>query len=296
MREHIQKYQYTASMAAAYWHFLIGEKAIGSLERAQSATGHSTCIKKCPLVFLAGIHGPDINFYPGGDKAVSALTHGDRSADLGRNLLSLAETDEEIAYALGWLMHLTTDVITHPLVNQIILEKFAYKCKNGTDYTAYPLGHHRVEWGVDVYLLREKSIATDLPDISEILNSARHLHEFVSKAFLHTFNCSLPETNWQCSIDSMIKYVGIFKQVWRLTGRLNVDPRSIQLVKNLLYLAVALPVFKSAALQNPQAGVFIPVLPGEKEIGLIREHTEKARLTFLDYLVDDFQRLVSRTG
>jgi hypothetical protein len=283
-------------MAAVYWHFLVGKKTIGSLEGASTASGHSACIKKCPLVFLAGIQSPDINYYPGGEKAVSELAHRGRPADLGRNFLSLAETDEERAYALGWLMHLTTDVITHPLVNRMILENFARKCRSGIDDKAYPPGHHRVEWGVDIYLLRGKSIASGLPDVSEIMNAARHLDGFVSKAFSHTFDRRLSATNWQSAIDSMIRYVGIFKQVWGLTGRMCVDSPGVQLFKDLLYLAVALPVFKAAALLNPRAGVFMPVLPAEKEIGTIREYTDKACLIFLDYLADDFQRLVNSTG
>jgi hypothetical protein len=285
-------------MAAAFWHLLIGKKAIESLEKKHPASGHSDCINNDPLVFLAGIQGPDVNFFPGGDKAVSALVHYDRPADLGRNLLSLAETREERAYALGWLMHLTSDVITHPLVNRMIVQRFSRECKNSTDPEAYPLGHHRIEWGIDVYLLRNRDIATGLPDITEVLNASRQLHAFVSKAFLLTYNHRLHEKTWQSAIDGMIKYVGIFRRVWRLTGRMDEDPPGIQLLKNLFYRTVALPFFKMAALYNPKkgAGVFMPVLPGAKDVEEVLSCTEKVRQTFLDYLADDFQRLVNRTA
>lgn len=285
-------------MAAAYWHLLIGKKAIESLEQKRPDSGHSACINNYPLVFLAGIQGPDINYFPGGDRAVSSLAHYGRPADLGRNLLSLAETHEERAYALGWLMHLTTDVITHPLVNRMILKRFSRECKNGMDPDAYPLGHHRVEWGIDVYLLRNRDIAAGLPDLDEVLNAARHLHAFVSKAFLFSYDHRLHEKTWQSAIDGMIKYVSIFRRIWRLTGLLGGDPRFIQLLKNLFYRTVALPFFKIAALRNPQkgAGAFIPILPGAQEIELVISHTEKVRVAFLDYLADDFQRLVNRTA
>jgi hypothetical protein len=278
-------------MAAAYWHLLIGKKAIESL-------GHSACIGRFPMVFLAGIQGPDIHFFPGGDKIFSSLAHHDRPADLGRNLLAAAETLEERAYALGWLMHLTTDVITHPLVNQMITQRFYRECRNGTDPNAYPLGHHRVEWGVDIYLLRDPAIAGGLPDLAEVLNAGRHLYAFVSRAYLYAYDSRLHEATWHGAIDGMIKYVRIFRRVWRLTGRMNTDPRGLQLIKNLFYVTVALPFFKMAALHNPQngAGVFMPVLPGPQEIKWITACTERVHETFLDYLADDFMRLVNRTA
>ncbi|MBA4397894.1 MAG: hypothetical protein C0394_11020 [Syntrophus sp. (in: bacteria)] len=285
-------------MAAAYWHLLIGKKAIESLEQKRLDSGHFACINNYPLVFLGGIQGPDINYFPGGDKAVSSLAHYGRPADLGRNLLSLAETHEERAYALGWLMHLTTDVITHPLVNRMILQRFSRECKNGMDPDAYPLGHHRVEWGIDVYMLRNRNIAAGLPDLDEVLNAVRHLHAFVSKAFLSSYDHRLHEKTWQGAIDGMIKYVGIFRRAWRLTGRLDEDPPGTQLLKNLFYRTVALPFFNIAALRSPQNGVgaFIPVLPGAKDVEEVLSYTEKVRQTFLDYLADDFRRLVNRTA
>lgn len=283
-------------MAAAFWHFLIGEKTMDALRGVPSAAGHSAAVLNCPPVFLAGIQGPDVNFYPGGHKAISMLAHGDRSADLGRNLLALAETDEERAYALGWLMHLATDVTTHPLVNRIIAERLARLFSGETEYASYPFDHHRIEWGVDVYLLREKTFSAQIPDISGALHSARHLQGFVFKGFFHTFGRRFPEAAWQNAIDSMISYLTLITRVWRLTGRLNADPRGMQSVKNLFYLIVAWPVFRLAAMHNPQAGVFIPAVPGNRHIAWVREHTEMACRVFLDYLADDFRRLVNGTG
>lgn len=285
-------------MAAANWHFLIGRRAVDELKKRPDDYKGAHFIIGNPSVFLAGIQGPDLNFFPGGDGEVSDLAHGDKPADLGRTLLEIAETDEQKAYACGWLMHLTTDVVTHPQVNKMVVEKFPGKCGNGQDHKAYPLGHHRVEWGIDISLLRDSAIRVQLPKIDSVLPSARHLYPLVASAFSREFNFALKQTIWDKSIKGMVTYVGLFEKIWRLTGRLHNNGTAVQLIKDITFHTLVLPLMKLIALQNPEngAGVFIPVLPDEKENREIKERTELACRTFLAYMNEDFINLVNDTG
>ncbi len=75
--------------------------------------------------YLSGAQGPDICgvVMPKLDKAsrftsVGEETHySDRKAELALNLLDCATTDQERAYALGWMTHYVDDIFVHGVVN-----------------------------------------------------------------------------------------------------------------------------------------------------------------------------------
>jgi hypothetical protein len=285
-------------MAGAFWHFYIANRAIEALADKLEQQDRFRCILNYRSQYLAGAQGPDFNFYPGGDGAISSLAHGDRPADLGRSLLRLAANEPERAFAYGWLMHLTTDTITHPLVNRLILDHFPGKTKNGTDPKAYPLGHHRVEWGIDVALLQIETVVPYLPNLTEVLHSAIDLSPFAGKALLETFDYALIEEDWKGSISGMLKFISFFEKAWNFTGRITDDNRIRQKVKELGYYSVVNPLAKLIALRNPEngAGVFIPIRPLSSEIDAVLERAEQVLPAFEDYLESDFSQLPNDTG
>jgi hypothetical protein len=70
--------------------------------------------------YLAGAAGPDIAFVASDPKdrsSAGAESHYERTGDLCINLLREARTDQERAFALGWMTHWVTDVHIHTLVN-----------------------------------------------------------------------------------------------------------------------------------------------------------------------------------
>ena len=285
-------------MAGTYWHFYTANRAIELLEDRFAKSTKTKCILDYRSEFLAGVQGPDFNFYPGGDGEISSVAHGDQPADLGRSLLKFASTDKDRAFAYGWLMHLTTDNITHPLVNRLILNHFPRQTRNGADPKLYPLGHHRVEWGIDVDLLQTDKIVPYLPELKETLSSALELAPVMNKALNNVFDYTLTPEIWQGSIKGMIKFITLFNHAWRLTGRITDTNSFKQSLKTLGYFAVINPLAKIIALRNPEngAGVFIPIKPTKVEIQAIQEHSERVYPAFEEYIQNNFEDLPNDTG
>lgn len=92
----------------------------------------------------AGALAPDAGYYPGADQELADAAHHLEPGGFARALWELAQTPEERAFALGWLSHLALDLAGHGgLVNPIV----------GAAFSADPLNHKRVEWGLDCRVL-----------------------------------------------------------------------------------------------------------------------------------------------
>ncbi len=285
-------------MAGAYWHFYTANLALEKLEHKLKSNNKYNCILNHRNHYLAGVQGPDFNFYPNGNIQVSQLAHGNHPADLGRSILKLARTDKERAFAYGWLMHLTTDNITHPLVNKLILKHFPSKTINGTNPGKYPLGHHRVEWGIDLNLLQNDSIRSYLPDLEQALFPAKDLADLVNNALSDVFDFKLNPDEWHGAINSMVSYLRLFNKVWKVTGRI-IDKNVLkQAAKTLGFHVFVKPVAKIAALRNPDngAGVFIPIKPNQEDIDAVFQHAGMICPVFAEYLEEDFVNLPNDTG
>ncbi len=75
--------------------------------------------------FLHGAVGPDMGYFPGADPLISQRAHHLRTGALCRALVQQARTDEERAFAWGWVTHVLADVAVHPLVNEACGELLA---------------------------------------------------------------------------------------------------------------------------------------------------------------------------
>lgn len=285
-------------MAGAYWHFLAATKTLDSLSNEGDFFKSITTSPELRSTFLAGVQGPDFNFYPGGDGAISKFAHGDVPADLGREMLALAETSTEKAFAYGWLMHLTTDFITHPLVNQLIVKHFPEKCQGGEGHNAYPLGHHRVEWGIDIFLLQQKPIQPHLPDLGSTLEWALPMDSLVSRAYDRVFNYKIESSSWTGAVKGMITYEALFRKIWSLSGRFQESNPLKRVLKEMGYQLLVKPVSLYMGRKSPDngAGVFIPIQPTTEDFRQILERVEQVRELYLDFLKDDFKRLENTTN
>ena len=93
--------------------------------------------------FLHGSLAPDMGNFPGGNAALARLVHTRRTGDLCRVLLARAVTQQELAFACGWLAHIIADVLVHPLVNDEVDRRHRR--------VAELVEHVRVEVGIDVW-------------------------------------------------------------------------------------------------------------------------------------------------
>jgi Zinc dependent phospholipase C len=285
-------------MAGAYWHFYIANRYIEESSDFLKGDDRFRCILDHKKTFLSGVQGPDLNFYPGGDGNLSQLAHGDKPSDLGRELLKLAGNDRERAYAYGWLMHLTTDNIVHPLVHQLMKEHFPRQCRNGSAQDAYPIGHHRVEWGIDTFMLQTSHFIPYLSNLSEIIACTEEFTSLVSNAFREVFQYEIAEERWKGSVKGMIKYEAIFAKTWKMTGRLKDANPLKQALKETFFHTLAAPVLKLIGLKKPEggAGVFLPIKPRPEDVESIRKHSEQVCKAFDQYLPEEFASLPNDTG
>ena len=88
--------------------------------------------------------GPDMFYFLPGKEYYSDWAHYQRTADLPREMLKLAVTDKQKAYAYGWLSHCASDITGH---------RDYVNIKVGGPYNTNPSLHRDVEIGVDANLV-----------------------------------------------------------------------------------------------------------------------------------------------
>ena len=108
----------------------------------------------CPAsrnAFFAGAYGPDLGYFPGGDRVISDLAHCVRSGELTRCLLESAKSQVERCYAAGWLTHVLGDVLIHPLVARAVGQLLYGSAALPVPGATAPAAHVRVETGLDTW-------------------------------------------------------------------------------------------------------------------------------------------------
>jgi len=251
-------------MAAAYWHFLIGLKVLEGTPEGEDPG--ASCFRS----FLGGVQGPDVFFYPGGERSFGEVTHGEGAFALAEAMKKAARTPPEGAFAAGWRLHLLADDVIHPLVDRWVCERFPRRC--ACDPSRYPAGHHRVEWGIDLLLLGDDQAAVPLTAAAGALGTIVPLHGLVSSALSSVCGRAPSPEEWRGSVEGMIKYLAIFRRSWRLTGFLG----SKGVLKRALYVSLVLPLALAATRKNPQLGVFIPVPPPGDAAAVVAAYTAEA--------------------
>jgi hypothetical protein len=113
--------------------------------------------------FLQGAMAPDMGFVPGVDRLVSEAAHYLRPADLTRNLLAVARSHEEEAFAWGWANHVLVDVEIHPIVGRAVGERLFGSRDRRVDALYDVATHVSLEVGLDMALLRSEPCAPRPP-------------------------------------------------------------------------------------------------------------------------------------
>jgi len=101
--------------------------------------------------FFHGAIGPDLGYFPGGDRFLSELSHCVRTGVLTRTLVASARTPIERAFAWGWLTHVIADREIHPLIGRAVGEHVRGSRRAFVDGASDPLHHLRVELGLDCW-------------------------------------------------------------------------------------------------------------------------------------------------
>jgi hypothetical protein len=101
---------------------------------------------------MFGSLGPDLGYFPGGDKLLADLAHCVRPADLVRSLIASSTSGTELAFAWGWATHMLADIWIHPLINEAVGELVHGRRLPAVSYADNPTCHVRVESGLDATL------------------------------------------------------------------------------------------------------------------------------------------------
>jgi len=187
--------------------------------------------------FLTGSLGPDMGYYPGGDGFLSDLAHYVSSAELTRNLLRLAATEVERAYAWGWVTHLLADIAVHPLVNRGAGELVHGDRGRPLTFVEDTSAHVRVEVGLDAVFYDSRPGARGVrlkPAFDDASVS------FLERAFAATYGVPFPAESLLASHRAVVRYVPFLARLNRVMGRRHRGrlPRPLDLP---LYLLGVLP-------------------------------------------------------
>lgn len=101
--------------------------------------------------FYHGAVGPDLGYFPGGERFLSDLAHCVRTGELTRALLAAARTVRERAFAWGWLTHYLADEAIHPIIGRGVGELLTGCRDRFVDGASNLFAHLRVEIGLDAW-------------------------------------------------------------------------------------------------------------------------------------------------
>lgn len=170
-------------------HFVLAEQALGRLRSSRGDPPFDVGEPTLENAFFHGAIGPDLGYFPGGDRFLSDLSHCVRTGVLTRTLVDTARTPMERAFAWGWLTHFLADREIHPLVGRAVGEQTYGSHDRFVDGASDPVLHLRVEVGLDCwYAARHKAARarrlTPSFDDSSVV--------FLQRVYAETYGVTIP--------------------------------------------------------------------------------------------------------
>ncbi|MCA9737128.1 MAG: zinc dependent phospholipase C family protein [Gemmatimonadetes bacterium] len=133
-------------------HLVFADLALSAAQEASEPTLRG--IASAPELrsaFRQGAWGPDLGYFPGGERFLSDLAHCVHTGSLNRALYRQAQSERERAFALGWLTHVLADRLVHPAVGRACGELLYGAPDVFVDGGTEPVAHVRVETGLDAW-------------------------------------------------------------------------------------------------------------------------------------------------
>ena len=203
-------------MAATFWHFAMAKDIWQKRFPGQKPDNYLF------PAFLAGSIGPDIGFYPGGQKNLPLFCHSSQAFELAANFLAQA-TDHPIKqeFALGWYLHLISDIYVHRLINVLCGLILFGKRNHALPVEDAVLAHHSLEWGIDCLLLKRN--LAEMPDcINQIANYVEQISPSLLAEGLDRVGGSIhfKPSSWKKAVKNYIKLTRLFPILWDISGKL----------------------------------------------------------------------------
>lgn len=132
-------------------HFVLADRIVDAWRRTGDRAPFDVDDPELINAFHHGAIGPDLGYFPGGDRFLSELSHCVRTGELTRTLIRTARTPKQRAFAWGWLTHFVGDCAIHPLVGRAVGELQRGSRDVFVDGASDPLTHLRIELGLDCW-------------------------------------------------------------------------------------------------------------------------------------------------
>ena len=162
-----------------------------------------------------GALAPDMGYFLGGDRLITDLSHYVEPTKLARSLVDLASTQEEQAFAWGWVTHVIADTEVHKPINRASGEILNGSASDPATWTDSPSTHIRVERGLDaVWLARNEGFA----DIRMDLEIAEPGVALMKRAFLRLYEVELDEGSLRRSLGRLSRVQRVLFPLARAEG------------------------------------------------------------------------------
>jgi hypothetical protein len=132
-------------------HFVLADRVLGRWRSEPWLAPFDLDDPSALNAFHHGAVGPDLGYFPGGDRLLSDLAHCLHTGTLTRTLVESAVTPRECAFAWGWVTHVLADQAIHPWIGRGVGEVLHGDRDRFVDGSTDLLSHLRVEMGVDAW-------------------------------------------------------------------------------------------------------------------------------------------------
>jgi hypothetical protein len=139
-------------MPSVTLHLLLADNVLAELESRVDPPPFDLDVPALRNAFRHGSLGPDLGYFPGGQRFLSDLAHSVGSADLTRTLVFGARTALERAFAWGWATHVLADLRIHPWIGLAVGRLRKRQPWTFVSGDEDPVGHVRVETGLDAWI------------------------------------------------------------------------------------------------------------------------------------------------
>lgn len=254
-------------------HFVLADRALGAWRTRVSAPPFDLDDPVALNAFYHGAVGPDLGYFPGGDRLLSDLAHCVRTGALTRCLITSARTVRERAFAWGWLTHFLADEAIHPIIGRGVGELLTGCRHQFVDGASNMLAHLRVEMGLDAWHA-ERAPAVRGRRLKDVFGSGEI--RFLVRAYEATYGVGMNAGSFLRSHKAATRRVGQALGTIRIVAAL-MDSTGLPVPSALRRLLRA--AYDRDALRSVGLAYLNPVHPSdwllEEVAAAIREHSAR---------------------
>lgn len=170
-------------------HFILARASLDDWRAGASPAPFDLADPRLVEAFQHGAIGPDLGYFPGGERLLSELSHYVRTGELTRTLVESARTPVETAFAWGWLTHVLGDCALHPLIGRAVGHETRGSYEVFVDGATDPLTHLRVEVGLDAWYAA-RAPQEEAVRLGPLFD--RHSVRFLERAYARTYGVEIP--------------------------------------------------------------------------------------------------------